>query len=160
VLEDYYTVTYEASNTFLQYIHTGFFSDQNDIIRFQSDNDNTAYQTWEVTNIIGDGPNLNSPGHLEVKNDSDEWVLTENGWKVGNSGDAKNISQLLVNEVIKGQLLPVRKFMQTTFVMRGATFIQPHYAIEYNSEYWVFKGGVYDLKNDAVNGIWFKIKED
>jgi len=160
VLEDYYTVTYEASNTFLQYIHTGFFSDQNDIIRFQSDNDNTAYQTWEVTNIIGDGPNLNSPGHLEVKNDSDEWVLTENGWKVGDSGDAKNISQLLVNEVIKGQLLPVRKFMQTTFVMRGATFIQPHYAIEYNSEYWVFKGGVYDLKNDAVNGIWFKIKED
>jgi len=57
-------------------------------------------------------------------------------------------------------LLPVRKFMQTTFVMRGAAFIQPHYAIEYNSEYWVFKGGVYDLKNDAVNGIWFKIKED
>ena len=160
VLEDYYTVTYEAGNTFLQYIHTGFFSDQNDIIRFQSDNDNTAYQTWEVTNIIGDGPNLNSPGHLEVKNDSDQWVLTENGWKVGNSGDAKNISQLLVNEVIKGQLLPVRKFMQTTFVMRGAAFIQPHYAIEYNSEYWVFKGGVYDLKNDAVNGIWFKIKED
>ena len=162
VLEDYYTLTYEASNTFLQYIHTGFFSDQNDIIRFQSDNDNTAYQTWEVTNLIGDGPNLNSPGHLEVKNDSDEWVITENGWKVGNSGDAKNISQLLVNEVIKGQLKPVRKFMQTTMVMvdPNNAFLQPHYAIDYNSGYWVFKGGVYDLKNDSVNGIWFNIKED
>jgi hypothetical protein len=162
VLQDYYTVTYEAANTFLQYIHTGFFSDQNDIIRFQSDNDNVAYKTYEVTTIIGDGPNLNSPGHLEVKNDSDEWVITENGWKVGNTGDAKNISQLLCNEVIKGQLLPVKKFMQTTFIMNDpdTAFLQPHYAISYDSGYWVFHGGTYDLYKDAVKGVWWKIKED
>ena len=162
VLEDYYTVTYEASNTFLQYIHTGFFSDQNDIIRFQSDNDNTAYKTYEIKTIIGDGPNLNSPGHLEVKNDSDEWVITENGWKVGNTGDAKNISQLLANETIKGQLLPVRKFMGTTMVMTDPdnAFLQPHYAINYNSAYWIFHGGTYDLYRDMVTGIWYQVKED
>jgi len=162
VLQDYYTVTYEAANTFLQYIHTGFFSDQNDIIRFQSDNDNVAYKTYEVTTIIGDGPNLNSPGHLEVKNDSDEWVITENGWKVGNTGDAKNISQLLCNEVIKGQLLPVKKFMQTTFIMNDpdTAFLQPHYAINYDSAYWIFHGGTYDLFKDAVKGVWWKVKED
>jgi len=162
VLQDYYTVTYEAANTFLQYIHTGFFSDQNDIIRFQSDNDNVAYKTYEVTTIIGDGPNLNSPGHLEVKNDSDEWVITENGWKVGNTGTAKNISQLLCNEVIKGQLLPVKKFMQTTFIMNDpdTAFLQPHYAINYDSGYWIFHGGTYDLFKDAVKGVWWKVKED
>ena len=162
VLQDYYQVTYEAANTFMQYIHTGFFSDQNDIIRFQSDNDNVAYKTYEVTTIIGDGPNLNSPGHLEVKNDSDEWVITENGWKVGNTGTAKNISQLLCNEVIKGQLLPVKKFMQTTFIMNDpdTAFLHPHYAINYDSGYWIFQGGTYDLFKDAVKGVWWKVKED
>ena len=162
VLQDYYTVTYQVANTFMQYIHTGFFTDQNDIIRFQADNDNKAYKTYEVTTIIGDGPNLNSPGHLEVKNDSDEWVITENGWKVGNVGDAKNISQLLCNEVIKGQLKPVRKFMETTFVMTNpdTRFLQPHYAINYNGNYWVFFGGTYDLAADRVRGVWYKIKED
>ena len=162
VLEDYYTVTYQVANTFMQYIHTGFFTDQNDIIRFQADNDNKAYKTFETTTIIGDGPNLNSPGHLEVKNDSDEWVITENGWKVGNNGDAKNISQLLCNEVIKGQLLPVRKFMETSFVMNDpdTEFLQPHYAISYDGGYWVFFGGTYDLAADRVRGVWYKIKGD
>lgn len=162
VLQDYYTVTYQVANTFMQYIHTGFFTDQNDIIRFQADNDNKAYKTYEVTTIIGDGPNLNSPGHLEVKNDSDEWVITENGWKVGNSGDAKNISQLLCNEVIKGQLKPVRKFMETTFVMTDpdTRFLQPHYAINYDGNYWVFHGGRYNLADDSVTGVWYQIKED
>jgi len=162
VLEDYYTVTYQVANTFMQYIHTGFFTDQNDIIRFQADNDNKAYKTYDVTTIIGDGPNLNSPGHLEVKNDSDEWVITENGWKVGNNGDAKNISQLLCNELIKGQLKPVRKFMETTFVMTNpdTRFLQPHYAINYNGNYWVFHGGRYNLADDSVTGVWYQIKED
>jgi len=162
VLQDYYTVTYQVANTFMQYIHTGFFTDQNDIIRFQADNDNKAYKIYEVTTIIGDGPNLNSPGHLEVKNDSDEWVIAENGWKVGNSGDAKNISQLLCNEVIKGQLKPVRKFMETTFVMTNpdTRFLQPHYAINYNGNYWVFHGGRYNLADDSVTGVWYQIKED
>ena len=162
VLQDYYTVTYQVANTFMQYIHTGFFTDQNDIIRFQADNDNKAYKTYEVTTIIGDGPNLNSPGHLEVKNDSDEWVIAENGWKVGNVGDAKNISQLLCNEVIKGQLKPVRKFMETTFVMTNpdTIFLQPHYAINYDGSYWVFHGGRYNLADDSVTGVWYQIKED
>jgi hypothetical protein len=162
VLEDYYTLTYEASNTFLQYIHTGFFTDQNDIIRFESKNDNIAYKTSLTQTIIGDGPNLNSPGHLEVRDDTNQWVLSEIGWKVNNIGTAKNISQLLANEQIKGQLKPVRKFMQTSFVMTNPAtkFLQPHYAIEYNSKYYIFHGGTYDLNRDTVNGIWFEVKED
>jgi hypothetical protein len=93
---------------------------------------------------------------------SDDWVITENGWKVGNTGDAKNINQLLVNETIKGQLLPVRKFMGTTMVMTDPdnAFLQPHYAINYNSAYWIFHGGTYDLYKDMVTGIWFQVKED
>jgi len=162
ILQDYYTLTYEASNTFLQYIHTGFFTDQNDIIRFEATNDNTAYKTSETKTMIGDGPNLNSPGHLEVRDNSNNWVLSEIGWKVGNTGTAKNISQLLANEQIKGQLKPVRKFMQTSFVMNNpaTNFLQPHYAISYDSGYWVFHGGTYDLSRDTVNGIWWKIKVD
>ena len=162
ILQDYYTLTYEASNTFLQYIHTGFFNDQNDIIRFEANNDTAAYKTKTTETIIGDGPNLNSPGHLEVRNDSNDWVLSEIGWKVGNTGTAKNISQLLANEQIKGQLLPVRKFAQTTFVMNApkTAFLQPHYAINYDGAYWVFHGGVYDLYRDMVTGTWWKIKVD
>jgi hypothetical protein len=161
-LNDYYTLTYEISNTFAQYIHTGFLSDQNDIIRFEATNDNVAYKTSTTETLIGDGPNTNSPGHLEVRNDSNQWVLSEIGWKVGNTGTAKNISQLLANEQIKGQLLPVRKFMQTSFVMNdpATNFLQPHYAISYDSGYWVFHGGTYDLTRDTVTGIWWKIKVD
>ncbi len=35
------------------------------------------------------------------------------GWRVGNTGTGKNISQLLVNEIIKGQLFPVATFCIT-----------------------------------------------
>lgn len=162
ILQDYYTLTYEASNTFLQYIHTGFFNDQNDIIRFEANNDAAAYKTSLTQTIIGDGPNLNSPGHLELRNDANEWVLSEIGWKVGDTGDAKNISQLLANEQIKGQLLPVRKFSQMTFVMNApkTAFLQPHYVINYNGAYWVFHGGIYDLYRDMVTGTWWQIKTD
>jgi hypothetical protein len=159
---DYYVINYEASGTFMQYISTGFLSDQNDIIRFEANNDNVGYKTSLTETLIGDGPNVNSPGHLEVRDDANEWVLSEIGWTVGNTGDAKNISQLLANEQIKGQLLPVKKFAQTTFVMNDPTsaFLQPHYAINYDGAYWVFHGGIYDLYRDMVTGTWWKIKID
>ena len=52
--------------------------------------------------------------------------------------------------------------MQTSFVMSNPAtkFLQPHYAIEYNSKYYIFHGGTYDLNRDTVNGIWFEVKED
>ena len=39
-------------------------------------------------------------------------------------------------------------------------FLQPHFAINYDSGYWIFHGGTYDLFKDAVKGVWWKVKED
>ena len=107
-------LSWELVDNYLEYLGAGTFESQSDIYRFKSTNDAAASKKEELVTVIGDGPNLNSPGHIEVYNDASAWVIAD-AWRVGNSGTYKAHSQLLVNEIIKGQLSPVKRLAQFTF---------------------------------------------
>lgn len=152
-------VTYALENNYLELLATGVFSDQSDINRYSSENNAAASKKIELVTGIGDGPNLASPGHIEVQDDLSAWVLSD-GWKVGGSGTAKAFSQLLCNEIIRGQLSPVKKMAQMPIQMvdpaTGRLF--PHKAIVYDSANWVFGSGRYNLATEIWDGVWWKVQ--
>ena len=152
-------LSWELVDNYLEYLGAGTFESQSDIYRFKSTNDAAASKKDELVTVIGDGPNLNSPGHIEVYNDASAWVLSD-AWRVGNSGTYKAHSQLLVNEIIKGQLTPVKKFSGMTFQNLGSPTLPlfPHLAISYESAYWLFLSGTFNVKNEFFSGDWFKLQ--
>lgn len=154
-----YEPTWVFSESYLEYLYEGTFATQADIYRYKSTNNGQASKKLELTTITGDGPNLNSPGHIEVLNDAAEWVISD-AWRVGNSGTYKAHSQLLVNEIIKGQLTPVKKFAGMTFQNLGSPTapLFPHLAISYDSAYWLFLSGTFNVKNEFFSGDWFKLQ--
>ena len=154
-----YEPTWVFSESYLEYLYEGTFATQADIYRYKSTNNASASKKTELTTIIGDGPNLNSPGHIEVLNDSAEWVLSD-AWRVGNSGTYKAHSQLLVNETIKGQLTPVKRLAQFTFqnLNSPTIMLSPHLAVNYNGAYWLFQDGTFNVQTEFFSGNWFKLQ--
>lgn len=150
---------FQLTDTYLEYLGDGTFESQSDVYRYKAVNNATASKKLELISAIGDGPNLVSPGHIEVKNDADEWVISD-AWRVGNSGTYKAFSQLLCNEIIKGQLSPVKRLVSFSFqnLDSPATPLVPHKAISYDSAYWVFNDGSFDFKTDIFTGNWYKIQ--
>lgn len=144
-----------------EYVSLQFFGEQNDILEYKAVNDDYATKKYETTSILGDGPNLNSPGRIDVWNGT-EWVRSSSAsnlkWSSPNIAD-KNINQLLANEIISTQLSPVKYFADMSFIVDNASnkFLLPHYAIKYDGEYWVFQGGEILLFDDRVRGNWWKI---
>lgn len=155
--------TYEPdwvfSESYMEYLYEGTFASQSDIYRYLATNNGGASKRLELTNIIGDGPNLNSPGHIEVQDDADEWVISD-AWRVGNSGTYKAHSQLLCNEIIRGQLTPVKKFAGQSFqnLDSPANPLLPHLAISYDSAYWLLLSGTFNVKTEIFSGDWFKLQ--
>jgi len=147
---------WNLSGSYLELIESGDFEDQNDVNRYASENDAEASKVLELETFIGDGPNLTSPGHIEVLDDSSAWVLSD-GWRVGNSGSTKAHSQLLANEIISGQLTPVRRFVQASFqnIAPATNRLMPHKYIDYDSKRWVFQGGVFDFKTEITQAEWW-----
>ena len=154
------SVSYDLSGAYLEYIGNGVFSDQSDIYQFGADNDASASTKVELTTLIGDGPNLVSPGHIETEDDASAWDLAAGEWTVGGAGTAKAHSQLLVNEIIKGQLSPVRRMVSMSFqdLTGGLDPLLPHRCITYDSGNWVAESLTYDCKTDIISGEWFKIQ--
>lgn len=153
-----YTVEYYLVNNYLEFLPDGTVGGQSDIKEFGSDNDDKSSVVYNLDTYIGDGPSQTSNGALRVL-DSSGIYMPSDSWKVGNSGTAKNISQLLVNEVIKGQLSPRIRMIDMPFQNLSVdTPYLPHKVIDYSSGYYVFERGTYDLNTDIWRGDWFKIE--
>lgn len=106
----------------------------------------------EIETIFGDGPDGNSYGAIEVYNGTD-WVVS-NGWRRKTEGDAVEISQLLINEIISGQSKPVEKIVGT-FVGN----YEMHWTIKDPSgNHYVFNGGSFRARPCEWNGEWFNIE--
>jgi hypothetical protein len=96
-----YLKFYELGNLFMEHLAAGNLDGQNDLKVFGSFNNDTLSISVKKRVFFGDGPSLGSPGAIRVKNTANTWQVTDgNGWRVGNTGDGKNINQLLVNEII------------------------------------------------------------
>jgi hypothetical protein len=157
--DPYLILGYQLTNNYLELLGDGTFENQADIYRYKSTNDATASKRVELVTSIGDGPNLASPGHIEVKDDTDEWVISD-AWRVGNLGDYKAFSQLLANETIRGQLLPVKKLSGMPFqnLDSPSNPLRPHLAIDYDSAKWLFLAGRYNVQTEIWQGDWFKVQ--
>lgn len=154
-----YLKFYELGNLFMEHLTAGNLNGQNDVVVFGSFNNDTSSISVKKRVFIGDGPSLGSPGAIRVKNDSNSWQITDGtGWRVGNTGDGKNISQLLVNEIIKGQLFPVKKMVNMSFQMLDIDEPwYPHKAIETDGLTYVMESANLDLLTDIVSGTFVQI---
>lgn len=144
-------------NNYLEYLKDGTYDGQAFVTRYSTANNGTASEKLKVTPIIGDGPTLTAPGHIEVYTDASQW-LSSDAWRVGNSGTYKAFSQLLCNEIQSGQVSPVKRFGQAS--MRSLdpdnNPLCPHIVLDYDSAYWVFQQGAYDIGSEIMAGTWWK----
>lgn len=137
------------------HLYNGTISGQADVRRFVAVNDtpNNSAMT-EITTIIGDGIGTNSPGHIEVQDDLSAWVLSD-GWRVGGSGSFIAFSALLAQEIIRGQLGPVRRF-QGRYNNQDSIY-SFHHVIDRPDGYMLPAGADFSPGLDDINGEWFFI---
>jgi len=155
-----YTIEYYLTNNYLEFMPDGTIQGQSDIIEFASDNDDKSSVVSNIDVYLGDGPSSTTTGALRILNSSDIYEPS-NAWKIGNIGTGKNISQLLVNEVIRGQLTPKLRMVDMPFQnLTVDNPYLPHKVIEYSSGYYVFERGSFDLKTEIWQGDYFKIELD
>ena len=154
-----YLKFYELGNLFMEHLAAGNLDGQNDVVVYGSFNNDTSSISVKKRVFIGDGPSLGSPGAIRVKNDSNTWQITDGtGWRVKNIGGGKNINQLLVNEIIKGQLFPVRKMLSMSFqILDNNNPWYPHVAIENNDVKFIMETATMELKTDIVQGTFIEI---
>jgi hypothetical protein len=150
--------TYELFSQYLEAVGDGFFDEQSDLLRYRSTNDSFSTKEAKLTTTVGNGPNTITPGHLEIYNGTD-WVTAE-GWRVGNSGSYKAFSQLLCNEIIKGQLTVSKRLTGFSYKNMNAPYlaVQPHIGIYYETTNYVCQNGTWDLKTEIFSGDWFKLQ--
>ena len=154
-----FAVSYLLSNNYLEFLPTGAVSGQSDILEYGSDNDDKSSTVFSLDTYIGDGPSKTTDGGLKVL----ESGIYENSssWDVGNGQGFNNVTQLLVNEVIRGQLTPKLRMVDMPFQNLSINNpYLPHKVIEYSFGYYVFERGSLDLKTEIWQGDYFKIELD
>lgn len=155
-----YNIEFYLTNNYLEFMPDGTIQGQSDLLEFASDNDDKSSLISNIDVYLGDGPSATTTGALRILNTSGIYEPSD-GWKVGNSGTAKNISQLLVNEVIRGQLTPKKRMIDMPFqnLVVNKPYL-PHKVIVYENNYYVFERGDLDLLTEITRGDFFKIELD
>ena len=154
-----FAVSYLLSNNYLEFLPTGATTGQSDILEYGSDNDDKSSTVFSLDTFIGDGPSKTTDGGLKVLESGS--YQNSSSWDVGNGSGFNNVTQLLVNEVIRGQLTPKLRMVDMPFqnLVVDKPYL-PHKVIEYSSGYYVFERGSFDLKTEIWQGDYFKIELD
>lgn len=155
-----YTIEYYLTNNYLEFMPDGTIQGQSDIVEFASDNNDKSSIKSEIDVYLGDGPSATTTGAFRILNTSGIYEPS-NAWKIGNTGTEKNISQLLVNEVIRGQLTPKKRMIDMPFqnIVINKPYL-PHKIIVYLNENYIFERGELDLVTEIIRGDFFKLELD
>jgi hypothetical protein len=154
-----YAISYLLSNNYLEFLPTGAVSGQSDILEYGSDNDDKSSTVFNLDTYIGDGPSKTTDGGLKVLESGS--YENSSSWDVSSGQGFNNVTQLLVNEVIRGQLTPKLRMVDMPFQnLTVDNPYLPHKVIEYSSGYYVFERGSFDLKTEIWQGDYFKIELD
>jgi hypothetical protein len=152
-------ISYLLSNNYLEFLPTGAVSGQSDILEYGSDNDDKSSTIYSLDTYIGDGPSKTTDGAIKILINGSYENTTY--WQVTSGFSVTNVTQLLVNEVIRGQLTPKLRMVDMPFQNLSVdTPYLPHKVIEYSSGYYVFERGSFDLKTEIWQGDYFKIELD
>ena len=150
------TYAWTWGNMLVEHLFEGTLDGQSDIRRFISTNTTQGNSAFiEKETIIGDGVGVNSPGHLEVYS-SLTWQLADK-WRIGNSGSYIPFSALKAQEIIRGQLAPIRKYNGTLFQKTDTLYRPNQVVLHSGTGTMVFMGGTFRLGVDEVDGTWFYI---
>jgi len=154
-----FTISYLLSSNYLEFLPTGAVSGQSDILEYGSDNDDKSSTVFSLDTYIGDGPSKTTDGGLKVLESGT--YENSSSWDVSSGSGFNNVTQLLVNEVIRGQLTPKLRMVDMPFQNLSVDNpYLPHKVIEYSSGYYVFERGSLDLKTEIWQGDYFKIELD
>jgi hypothetical protein len=154
-----FAVSYLLSNNYLEFLPTGAVSGQSDILEYGSDNDDKSSTVFSLDTYLGDGPSKTTDGGLKVLESG--IYQNSSSWDVSSGSGFNNVTQLLVNEVIRGQLTPKLRMVDMPFQNLSVDNpYLPHKVIEYSSGYYVFERGSLDLKTEIWQGDYFKIELD
>jgi hypothetical protein len=154
-----FAVSYLLSNNYLEFLPTGAVSGQSDILEYGSDNDDKSSTVFSLDTYMGDGPSKTTDGGLKVLESGT--YENSSSWDVSSGSGFNNVTQLLVNEVIRGQLTPKLRMVDMPFQNLSVDNpYLPHKVIEYSSGYYVFERGSLDLKTEIWQGDYFKIELD
>jgi len=154
-----FAVSYLLSNNYLEFLPSGATTGQSDILEYGSDNDDKSSTIFSLDTYIGDGPSKTTDGGLKVLESGT--YQNSSSWDVSSGSGFNNVTQLLVNEVIRGQLTPKLRMVDMPFqnLIVDKPYL-PHKVIEYSSGYYVFERGSFDLKTEIWQGDYFKIELD
>ena len=154
-----FTISYLLSSNYLEFLPTGAVSGQSDILEYGSDNDDKSSTVFSLDTYLGDGPSKTTDGGLKVLESGT--YENSSSWDVSSGQGFNNVTQLLVNEVIRGQLTPKLRMVDMPFQNLSVDNpYLPHKVIEYSSGYYVFERGILDLKTEIWQGDYFKIELD
>jgi hypothetical protein len=154
-----FTISYLLSSNYLEFLPTGAVSGQSDILEYGSDNDDKSSTVFSLDTYMGDGPSKTTDGGLKVLESGT--YENSSSWDVSSGSGFNNVTQLLVNEVIRGQLTPKLRMVDMPFQNLSVDNpYLPHKVIEYSSGYYVFERGSLDLKTEIWQGDYFKIELD
>ena len=154
-----FTISYLLSSNYLEFLPTGAVSGQSDILEYGSDNDDKSSTVFSLDTYLGDGPSKTTDGGLKVLESGS--YENSSSWDVSSGSGFNNVTQLLVNEVIRGQLTPKLRMVDMPFQNLSVDNpYLPHKVIEYSSGYYVFERGSFDLKTEIWQGDYFKIELD
>jgi hypothetical protein len=154
-----FTISYLLSSNYLEFLPTGAVSGQSDILEYGSDNDDKSSTVFSLDTYLGDGPSKTTDGGLKVLESGT--YENSSSWDVSSGQGFNNVTQLLVNEVIRGQLTPKLRMVDMPFQNLSVDNpYLPHKVIEYSSGYYVFERGSLDLKTEIWQGDYFKIELD
>jgi hypothetical protein len=101
------------SSNYLEFLPTGAVSGQSDILEYGSDNDDKSSTVFSLDTYIGDGPSKTTDGGLKVLESGT--YENSSSWDVSSGSGFNNVTQLLVNEVIRGQLTPKLRMVDMPF---------------------------------------------
>jgi hypothetical protein len=154
-----YAVSYLLSNNYLEFLPSGSTAGQSDILEYGSDNDDKSSTIFSLDTYLGDGPSKTTDGGLKVLESGT--FENSSSWDVSSGSGFNNVNQLLVNEVIRGQLTPKLRMVDMPFQnLTVDNPYLPHKVIEYSSGYYVFERGSFDLKTEIWVGDYYKIELD
>jgi hypothetical protein len=155
-----YNIEFYLTNNYLEFMPDGTIQGQSDLLEFASDNDDKSSAISNIDVYLGDGPSATTTGALRILNNGGSYEPS-NLWRIGNSGTYKNISQLLVNEIIRGQLTPKQRMVDMPFqnISINKPYL-PHKIIFYENSYYIFERGELDLLTEITRGDFFKLELD
>ena len=117
-----------------------------------TNNTNNSF-TKQLQINTGDGPNSSNRNRILVLDSADDWVESARAWTVGGTGTGLSIQRLLLLEVAKLFVKPLKQYSGGVVFKDFAP--SAHRRLVYGSENYLFMTGTVNSYSADINATWF-----